>query len=192
MYIIGICVFLILLILSYILLYFRFVDDHELVSRRKAEYPSLNDNLRGLTNANGINNIPGITINTNNDQLQMANSCAKGPVRVSDHFDDYDCIETCSSSNAYANVVDEQNEIYVENKKLNHGTYCVLGRRPLCNPRTTIVMKTVNSVVCRSKFPNLFGGKTGNDIVACKNTKINDPLNGYGTINTIMPCKPTT
>ncbi|CAI6372849.1 unnamed protein product [Macrosiphum euphorbiae] len=38
-------------------------------------------------------------------------------------------------------------------------------------------MMTVNSVICRAKFPKLFGGPTGNLVVACNDTRINNPLN---------------
>lgn len=36
---------------------------------------------------------------------------------------------------------------------------------------------TLNNITCHSKFPNIFGGETGNQIVACKNHNINHPNN---------------
>lgn len=81
------------------------------------------------------------------------------------------------SSNAHAFIVDDAHDVYTENKKLSNGTYCSLGPRLECNPKTTVAMMTVNSVICRSKYSNLFGGPKGNHIVACKNTEINYPLN---------------
>lgn len=67
------------------------------------------------------------------------------------------------------------NNVYSENKKLTNGIYCSLGPRPNSNPRTTTTMMTINSVVCRSKYPNLFGGTNVNHIAACKNS---DPFCG--------------
>lgn len=171
--------FVILLIytISYVLLYFRFGKDHKLLVKRKREAMESSEATEALINASSINNIPALNINTHNDQLQMANRCGRGPVLVSDYFDDHDCRLTCANSNSHAITVDNEHDIYSESTKLKPGHYCKLGPRPECNPRTTVTMLTINSVVCRPRYPNMFGGASGNRIVACNNTKINDPLN---------------
>lgn len=177
MYVIWLFVLIIILISTYILLYFKFDINHEEITLKKAQLLSQNDSLSTLLNASSINNIPNLNINTHNDKLQLANNCGKSPISVSQHFDDADCVKVCLSSSAHAMVVDDSNIVYADNKKLINGTYCTIGKKPNCNPRTTTTMLTINSVICRSKYPNLVGGPTGNHIIACNNSEITDPLN---------------
>lgn len=51
--------------------------------------------------------------------------------------------------------------------KFNLGTCCKLGQMKHCGPITIVTINTVNSVICRSKYPKLFEGPTNNTLTAC-------------------------
>ncbi|XP_025194294.1 uncharacterized protein LOC112593915 [Melanaphis sacchari] len=90
---------------------------------------------------------------------------------------DNDCRRMCDNDTAHVLTITDDSTVYFENAKLESGAYCSIGRRPECNVKTTSVLMTVNSVTCRSKYPRLFGGVTGNEVIACNDSVINDPLN---------------
>lgn len=167
----------ILIFVTFALLYYRF-DARELGRvKRTAAMLSENDATAALVNGSGINNIPTLKVITTNDAIRDANSCGAQPLFAGPNGTDADCVRMCSNSTAYAFSVTNQREYYFEDRKLGVGTYCKLGKRPNCNPFTTRTLMTVNSVTCRSKFPELFGGAAGNDVVACNNLQIFDPMN---------------
>lgn len=141
-----------------------------------------NNNLKGLLNGSGINNIPSLIIHSSNDSVVLANKCGQGPIEASSHVTDSDCIRLCANSSAKVLTVYDGDIIVSNNSQLSPGTYCSIGDRPECNSQTTIPMLTINSVVCRSRFPQLFGGTLGNDIVACSSsefTNVNNVLWDY-------------
>ena len=51
---------------------------------------------------------------------------------------------------------------------LTKGSWCILNSVS-CNPKTSYVVATVNSTMCKSKYPNMFGGPSGNNVIACNN-----------------------
>lgn len=111
MYVIWLFLIIIILVSSYILLYFKFDIDHEQVTLKKVQLMSLNDNLRSLLNASCINNIPNLNINTHNDKLQLANDCANDPLNK---LWDYKYNELVKTSDIL---------MYDENEKLSDGNY---------------------------------------------------------------------
>lgn len=174
-----IMIILIIIWMFYILCYYSF-DNNSIQTKFKNTLQKLyNGPLQSLLNGSGINNIPNINIISTNPQVQQANNCAKGPVFINSEFkiDNLDCIRICVNDSAKAIKVEEEESIAFDNSFLSPGSYCIIGPRPECNTNTTIVLMTINSVTCRSKFPELVGGKVGNTIVACNNSIINDPKN---------------
>lgn len=138
--------------------------------------------LQSLTNVSSVNNIPGINLRSTNELVTDANNCGRTPkfLSVSLHHTDTDCVRACVNDSAKAFYVntDGSGEYIIENgKMLRPGTYCTIGKRPECNTLTTIVLMSLNSVVCRPKFPRIAGGVTGNKTIACNNRQINHPRN---------------
>lgn len=166
----------IVVILLYALLYYSFnknlqAENDELAAKL-ADGP-----LQSLLNGSGINNIPLLNIISTNPAVTKANNCGKGPVYIGNTGSDSDCIKVCANSSASVINV-EEGETFISNSSvLQPGAHCIIGPRPECNMKTTDALMTINSIVCRPKFPNLFGGPTGTNVVACNNRLINDPQN---------------
>ena len=59
-------------------------------------------------------------------------------------------------------------EYYSNGVKLTEGSWCVIDSVP-CNTKTGYVVATVNSTLCKSKYPNMFGGPSATTVVACNN-----------------------
>lgn len=160
----------------YVLLYYSF--DSDIPKRNEALAVKLaDDKINALLNGSGINNIPNLNIITTNAAVNKANACGKGPVHIGSTGTDQDCIRTCVNSSASViNVAEGETYIY-ESAVLQPGANCIIGARPQCNMKTSLAMMTVNSVVCRSRFPDIIGGPLGTNVVACNNKQITDPQN---------------
>lgn len=160
----------------YLLLYYSF--DKNIATQNENLAVKLADGkLQALLNGSGINNIPNLNIITTNAAVSKANACGKGPVHIGSSGTDQDCIRTCANSTASViNVAD--GEIYVyESAILQVGANCVIGPRPECNMKTSFAMMTINSIICRPRFPDIVGGPLGTTLVACNNRQITDPQN---------------
>ncbi|ATY70204.1 pif-2 [Tomelloso virus] len=160
----------------YLFMYYGF--DKNLATQNEELAVKLADNkIQSLLNGSGINNIPNLNIISTNASVTTANACGKGPVYIGSTGTDHDCIRTCANSSATViNVADGETYIY-ESALLQTGASCVIGARPQCNMKTSYAMMTINSVVCRSRFPNIVGGPLGTTLVACNNKQITDPQN---------------
>lgn len=161
----------------YLLLYYSF-DKDGITKRNDDMITKLADGkLESLLNGSGINNIPNLNIISTNAAVSTANACGKGPVHIGSSGTDQDCIRTCANSSASViNVAEGETYIY-ESAILQSGANCIIGPRPECNMKTSFAMMTINSIICRSKFPDIVGGPLGTNVVACNNKQINDPQN---------------
>lgn len=133
--------------------------------------------LQSLLNGSGINNIPQLNIISSNVGVTTANDCGRGPIRIGANGSQSDCVRVCANSNVNMIEVKPGEQYVFDSTMLDEGVYCVVGPRPECNMRTTIALMTINSIVCRPKFPNLIGGPLGTTVVACNNQFVNDPQN---------------
>lgn len=134
-----------------------------------------NENLRNLLNGNGIQNLPAINILTTNPNVNQLQSCRDGPIYMGRDGSSFSCMQMCGT-NGTTFYVRERDEIFSNGQRLRPGFYCGL-RPPTCNLNTTYAVATANSVACRSKFPRMFGGPEGNQIIACNNSKYTNPNN---------------
>lgn len=136
-----------------------------------------NHKIQSLINASGINNIPSLKISTTNPIVNRANECGYGVVYVGDLGSDDSCKITCASTRAKAIFVHPDDTYIFDSVVLKPGVYCTMSDRPQCNTNMTYVIMTLNTVLCKSKFPELVGGELGNNILACNNNQIADPQN---------------
>lgn len=134
-----------------------------------------NENLRNLLNGNGIQNLPAINIITTNPDVNRLQSCRDGPIYMGRDATDFSCKQMCGT-NGSTFYVGERDEIFSNGQRLRPGMYCGLVP-PNCNLNTTYAVATANSVACRSKFPRMFGGPEGNQIIGCNNSNYNNPAN---------------
>lgn len=134
-----------------------------------------NENLANLINANTIGNLPSLNITTNNTEIQQLQACSTGPIFLGVTADEASCKKICGSSGRLLNVYAGQ-EIFSNGQQLTPGAWCTVNR-PNCNFNTTYAVATVNSVACRSKYPRMFGGDTGNRVIACNNSQYFNPSN---------------
>lgn len=182
-----ITLFIIFAIIVWQVVYFSF-DSKSIEARHKELREKLKDsNLQSLLNGSSINNIPILRIaNTGNNEVDNANKCSGGPIQVSQSIDFAStayCQKFCANKEAKSFTIgsssadnEEENVIY-GGKILNVGSYCTIGPRPECNLKKTYAIMTLNTITCRSKYPNIIGGPLGNKIIACNDSKIYDPKN---------------
>jgi hypothetical protein len=168
---------LIIIFILYSFLFYKYneniIPDNEKLAQKFQYGP-----LQSLLNGSGINNIPTLNLISTNVGVNTANNCGKGPVATGTaSITDSECVRICANSTAKALLVHEEEQYFYESSSLNAGAYCIIGARPECDTRTTIVLMTINSVVCRSKFPRIVGGTLGTQVVACNNRTINDHNN---------------
>ena len=147
-----------------------------------------NSDLTNLINNNSIGNLPAINITTNNTDVERLQTCSQGPIYMGERVDDFACKKLCGSSGT-ALLVNPGDEIFSNGQKLDTGAWCTVVR-PKCNLNTTYVVATANSVACRSKFPRIFGGPTGDRIIACNNSStfnVNNILWDYQKNTRVTP-----
>lgn len=169
---------IVILFVLYIFYYYKF--DAKIIKLKTEENGKnlyINDFTLSLLNGSGINNIPNLNIITSNNQITEANNCNKNPLYIGNEGNEDDCIRICLNDSAKPIYVNENEDYFFNNSQLKTGVYCFIGSRPECNMKTTTAIMTINSVICRSKFPKLAGGKTGSKIIACNNSQIYNPLN---------------
>lgn len=134
-----------------------------------------NEKLSNLLNGNSIQNLPAINIITTNPDVNTLQSCRDGPIFMGNDATEFSCRQMCGT-NGRLFYVSEGDEIFSNGQKLEPGMYCGL-RPPNCNLNTTYAVATGNSVACRSKFPRIFGGAYGNEVIACNNSTYMHPGN---------------
>ncbi|UHB41732.1 PIF-2 [Macrobrachium rosenbergii nudivirus] len=135
----------------------------------------VNDKIMNLKNANTIANLPNIILKTDNEQIDALVDCKNklkylGPIDEN-KMDNYLnlCKNKCGGA-GNLQVVENDNDFVYDNKFVKKGVYCTVD--PVnCNHNTGYVVATVNSVTCRTKYPNMFGGETATAITACNNEK---------------------
>lgn len=93
------------------------------------------------------------------------------------------CSELCDSNDyTYKFITDKQNFI-VNGKKLV-GSYCIKNGYSKCNLNTSQVVVSKTGYACISKFPQILGGESGNQIIVC-NGKLYDRLTDETYVNFI-------
>lgn len=167
-WVIILCVLCVFVILYYFCLinvdtseFFRYI------SNLSTEF--MNKNLINLLNANPISNLPKINLITTNQEItNIEEKCSKGAVFMgTDSEADYTqkCFNSCGSTGRILKIA-TGDEMYLNGILLTKGFWCSI-RETNCNLRTTYIVASINGVVCKSKYPNMFGGEEGNLITAC-------------------------
>nr|WOZ57601.1 PIF-2 [Menippe mercenaria nudivirus] len=143
----------------------------------KLKTTALNDGLLKLMNANTISNLPEISLAGTNDATDTLITCKNklthlGPFTTDElTLKQYlgRCKTKCGGAGDLLLVEHDTDYIY-NNKFVSPGVYCTV-EPPFCNTNTGYVVASINSVVCRSKYPRLFGGINATNIVACNDEK---------------------
>jgi len=172
------------------------MDRNKIVKKIKSNIQHLsNSPINRLQDASGIYNIPKLKLSTNKNDLKLANKCNK-PLPIDDDeeiINDHYCIQLCLNSNAKHLEIGETENVIYDSTLLKSGHhYCYIGQLPKCNLNTTIAIMTINSITCRTKYPNMFGGNYGNNIIACNNYEIYDPRNVLWDAKYNLPADPYT
>lgn len=167
----------ILIFVLYVCFYYSF--DYSKIKDiiRKISEKLQSSNLQSLLNGSGIHNIPKLNIITSNAAIKQISDCASGPVYIGPDGTKSDCVKICANSNASLINIDKSDSYIFESKILHPGAHCILGPPPECHTNTTHVMLSVGQNTCKPRFPNMIGGQTGTSIVACNNSRIDDPSN---------------
>ncbi len=137
----------------------------------------LNDSLLKLKNANTIANLPDIALSTNNNDINDLVNCKNKLTYLGPYTENEDalksytgmCKTTCGGAGELL-MLEHDDEYVFNNTFMGSGIYCTVEPAP-CNLNTGYVVGSVNSVVCKSKYPRLFGGPTASTIIACNDEK---------------------
>ena len=172
----GVLYFLIFSILIILVLITQFaileLDPQEYFTYlRKTNTKLLNESISKLLNANTLVNLPNITLVTDNAEIKNLQKCKQGPTFMGPLLEQNSylkqCKKKCGANGIVIDIITDT-EFYSNGVKLTEGSWCVLDS-VYCNPKTSYVAATVNSNVCKSKYPNMFGGPSGNTVIACNN-----------------------
>lgn len=147
--------FVVIILGSFILMYFKFDPGILRRTERNAIFFKETDHTASLINGSGVNNIPSLNIISSNAAVNVAHKCSKKPLLYGINGKDSDCQRMCANYTAYALKVGKTDDMIYDNNKLEPGAYCLIGKSPERDTRTTSVIMTINSVMCRSKFPEL-------------------------------------
>lgn len=150
--------------------YFDYVNKYNLYLK--------NAKLARLLNADSLGNLPNVYINSTNVEIEKAKNCTTEPVYLGPtdqgSEDSYlkRCIDVCGSLGHVVHI-NEEMEYYQNSKKLQPGSYCMIeSESTKCNLNTGYVVATgLGSVVCKSKYPNMFGGSDASQIIACSDER---------------------
>lgn len=129
-----------------------------------------NSDLAQLINSSALINLPSIKFTTTNPEINDIQRCSEGPRYLgADDAVDYTplCFNMCGSVGRVVHIKENQ-EYYHKDTKLGSGYWCMINQIQ-CNMNTGYVVGSINGNVCRSKFPNMFGGPTASTITACTN-----------------------
>lgn len=85
-----------------------------------------------------------------------------------------DCSKVCDSNDYVYKFFSKTDDFIVGNKKL-FGGYCIKQAYAKCNLNTSHAIIGKGGLVCISKFPEMLGGESGNQILVC-NGKVKDRL----------------
>ena len=136
----------------------------------------MNEKLMNLKNANTLYNLPNITLQTNNADIENLINCKNalkylGPYDANANLSNYRnvCKNTCGGSGQLL-IVENENDYVYNNKFVDPGVYCTVEPTP-CNLNTGYAIATVNSIKCQSKYPRMFGGPNASTIIACNDEK---------------------
>lgn len=140
----------------------------------KSEEILNNAALAALVNANTLSNLPNINIDTNNDDVAEMIKCKDSAILMDKTIDpnkNYTqlCKNKCGANGSVV-LLQKGQEYFFNNVALAEGAWCVLNSIP-CNLNTGYVVATVNSNICKSKYPSMFGGADAGTIIACNNEK---------------------
>lgn len=140
----------------------------------KTNLALINEKLAKLMNADSIVNLPNVHIHTTDVALNSLQKCKNGPIFIgkldpaNTQLYSKTCIETCGSQAKLIEITSNFDEYYSNGQKLSLGVWCGVNKTE-CNTHTGYVVATVNSVACRSKYPNMFGGINATKVIACNN-----------------------
>lgn len=173
---------IIVCVLLFIIYYIFFVVDFDIktfwTNYNITNSELVNKNTADLINANTLPNLPFINVVTNNTEINEIRKCINNPVYLGDGpITDAlysSCFGYCGNS-ADIITVDETSEYYYNSIKLSIGNWCVIDP-PVCNPKTSMVVATIQGNTCQSKYPQLFDS-TGFKTIACNSTEINNVKN---------------
>lgn len=132
-----------------------------------------NYNIRNLLNSDNISNLPQVDIITDNKEIQQHTNCKLHPLymgNVETSSIQLECKNLCGS-NAQITKINDGDEFYFNNTMLHSGYWCMY-EQVHCNSNTAYFVSSLDGYICKSKYPNIFGGENNNEIIACKNEQI--------------------
>ena len=138
---------------------------------KKTNSDLLNKKMTNLINANTLENLPNISLVTDNSEIKDLQKCKQGATFMGPLMEENSYLKQCKKKcggNGIVINIDNETEYYSNGIKLTEGSWCIIESVP-CNSKTGYVVATVNSTLCKSKYPNMFGGPSATTVIACNN-----------------------
>lgn len=180
--VILICVVCIIFIQPLIVLY---------ISWKKTNFSEnyLSQNLQYSVGMTGFEGLPDFR---KGDQLIgqaiTPEICSNGYFLGERELTNVNCTNLCNSnSNLYFSYkFITKNSIIINEKYLRAGSWCLPTSLALCNLNVSLAIKSIGKYECVSKYPQIFGGLYGNEIIGCAPMyELNDNLKKITYTNNI-------
>lgn len=104
------------------------------------------------------------------DNIIKTKNCNFGEYLGPNRMGNVNCSAICSSSLAEEyeyKYIEAGQRIIVNNKILSNGSWCLPKKISQCNLNISYALAGTNGYECRTAYPELLGGVTGNEIIGC-------------------------
>lgn len=130
----------------------------------------LNDTF-SLTDGDGFAGLPLPTNFDPGDELSpTSRNCGNGRFLGESDDSSWDCSSICtggSEGQFEYKFIEEGHKVIVNNSILKPGAWCLPRELARCNLNISYALSGINGYECRTAYPLVLGGITGNRIVAC-------------------------
>lgn len=116
----------------------------------------LNEKLNNFAVGNALGSLPNIIYNGQVDNESMHGTYL-GLYPENNYKCPYNIVH-----------ITEQDQYFIDGVSLKVGFWC-LKKVVKCNLSTGYVVAGINDGVCKSRYPNMFGGRMATDVIACNN-----------------------
>lgn len=146
-----------------------------------SKFDETKSELLNLFNANTFVNLPNLVVNTSNIEIKSVVDCATSAVFLGElnyatkAVTESNCFTACGSHGIVIDVT-KHDELYYNKVRLKPGVWCTTTKID-CNQNTGYLVAGINTPVCHSKYPNMFGGANAMKIIACSNEQFPEQVN---------------
>lgn len=110
----------------------------------------------------------GLPIPFKYDKISGPATCNDGLFLGHSDSQTIDCNDVCGGEGKYEyKYIDAHHRVVVNNRMLERGAWCLPSELAKCNLNVSYALSGIDQYQCVTAYPDIFGGSTGNRIVAC-------------------------